>query len=231
MNFLKLAAASILGFGLVAGPAHAALIDFSTLNEGEIVGNEVGLMFDLGDGLTGTLTSSLLGSNATGDIVAFDTSPGSVGVGNDGDLASPFVHVNDATDIRDFGTAIILQEVGAVGPDDAASGGQITFTFDTAVEFVSVAILDGADNGANVQLFLDDVLAISGLGGGDNEFDEFIAGVPTLINSFSVRFGGSGAIGQFEINPASSVPAPPALALLLLGLVGLGAVQRRRRIA
>lgn len=227
MNFKPFVAVAAAVAGIAASSAHAVMIDFNAFNEGDIIGNEAGVAFDFGDGITGTLTSSNLGSNATGDIVVFDTRSGSSGVANDADLESPFTHVDDPTVVRDFGNAIILQEQGATAPDDASRGGQMTFTFDSAVEFVAVAILDGADDGANVQLFLDGALAASGLGGGDNEFDDFALATPTLINMFSVRFSGSGAIGELEVRLPSSVPEPSTLVLMLLGILGLTGVRHR----
>lgn len=231
MKLKHLAAVAAFVTGFAASAANAVMIDFNAFNEGDIVGNEAGLSFDFGDGISGILSSSNLGSNATGDIVIFDTNAGSASVGNDADLQSPFVHVDDATVTRSFGNALVLQETNAAAPDDASRGGEITFRFDAAVEFVSIAILDGADNGSNVRLFLDGTEIASGLGGGDNQFDDYFASTPTLITAFSVDFGGSGAIGEFAVNVPAAVPAPPALALLLLGLAGLGGVRRLRALA
>ena len=200
------------------------LFDFDSVDPGN------GL-FDFGGGLTGRITTGDLGSKATGDVVVFDTTAGSTSVGNDPDLLGPFTNVNNANDILDFGNALILNEKNGAGhgPDDAANGGAITFTFDLPVLLTAVFILDGADNSPNgASIFVDGAATAlaTGLGGGDRQFEVFDNFDPnTTVTSLTVDFAGSGAIGRFG---ATVVPVPAALPLLLTGLGAFALIARRK---
>lgn len=230
-GYMKILAGIATAAALFAASSASAatLVDFSTNFGGVVSEGDVITDFDFGGGLTGSITT-IPGKNATGEAMIFDTRPGTASVGNDRDLKSPFTNVNDASDKRGFDNALILQEKGSTdGPDDAARGGIITFNFDKAIRLASLSILDGNDNsptGASLFLDLATVAFATNLGGGDNEFETILPDV--TVNSFSVRFAGSGAIGQFE---ASAVPLPAALPMFLLALAGLGAYARRKNAA
>jgi len=227
MNILKTIALSVPVI-FAGAVAQSAVVNFDGISEGT---NMLG-GFDFGDGLTGTISSSHLGSNATGDVLICDTSTvGSECRENDPDLRSDFSAAPTSDEDLgsiDFGNALILEEAGGGGTnvDDAWSGGRITFTFDTAVDLVRLAILDGNDNPlSGGSIYLDGVLFDTNRGGGDNEYD--IVWIGKSVTSFSVDFAGSGAIGAFE---AAAVIPLPASAMLLLGGIGtLGALRRRKK--
>lgn len=224
MNSLKSLALAV-PIAFCGSLANAALVDFGGLAEGTAMGGA----FDFGGGLTGTLTSSDLGTNATGEILVCDTkTTGSDCRTNDPDLRSDFSAA--ATSDRDFGlldfgNALILEENSGPTPrvDDASTGGRITFLFDTMIDLLEIAILDGADNGpTGASIYLDGVLFASNRGGNDNEYDYVT--VNRRVMSFSVDFSGSGAIGEFS---ATAVPLPGS-AVLLIFCVGAIAAARRR---
>lgn len=235
-NFHRAGAAAILASALMLGGGAASantIVDFSqnfglSLSEGDVL-----TTFDFGGGLTGTITTSDLGSRATGEAMIFNTESPSISVGNDPDLAGPFQDVNNLSQFQEFGNALILQEDNSSrsrhnqGPDDAANGGAITFTFDTVVALTAIFILDGNDNGpTGASVLLDGSLFAQDLGGGDNQFERIDFAQGTLVNSFTVDFSGSGAIGRFG---AAVVPVPAAFPLMLTGLGVFGWIAARRR--
>ena len=232
MTYLKSLALS-LPVVLAGATVHAAVVDFGGVAEGtDVVGS-----FDYGGGLTGSISSSHLGSNATGDVVVCDTSTvGSACRRNDPDLRSDF-NAASGSDVDlglyDFGNALILEEaIRGANPDpnnvdDASQGGRITFSFDQTITLFSLAILDGADNSpTGATIFLDGIAYDSGRGGNDNEYDILKFGDSGVrVSSFSVDFAGSGAIGEFS----AVVPLPASALLLLGGLGALGAMRRRKQ--
>jgi len=251
-------AASLLAGAMVltAGMAKATtIVQFdensgSPLTEGAIVSDGTIGLFDFGNGLTGNISTSNLGSRATGRVQVFDTNPGTGSVANDPDLLGPFsaARASNPTDLAfgapslEFGNALILEEKPgsrpAPGfPDDAANGGRITFAFDLPIALTAIFLLDAGDNSGSARIFLDgvefDVASALGLGpsetfgGRDREYD-FINFDGRVVNSFSVEFPGSGAIGRFG---ASVVPIPATLPLLITGLGAFAFFARRRRKA
>jgi len=225
MKLLKPVLAALFLVMPVAGTATT--VDFSENFGGSLSAGDVLTDFDFGEGLTGAVTTSDLGSYATGDAVIFDTIGPNAGTANDPDLAGPFENVADSSDEREFGNALILQERRESDPDDARNGGAITFTFDTLIHLTSLSILDGNDNSpTGGSLFLDGILFATNLGGGDNQFQTTVLDV--FVTSFTVDFAGSGAIGEFT---AAAVPLPSGILLLLGALGGLGVVRRRRKVA
>lgn len=233
-RFKTLAAASVLGAAAILSTAAAnaanVIVDFSGFSEGQVLNGA----FNFGGGVTGTISTvanGTSGGHTTGEAMVFDTSPGSLSVGNDPDLRSNFTNVADSNDQRDFGNALILQERGASSPDDAARGGQIIFTFDSLVSLTRIFILDGNDNGpTGVSLFTDGstTALASNLGGGDREFEIHEFDPNSIVSQLTVDFAGSGAIGQFGF---AAVPVPASLPLLLTGLGAVAWVARRRKKA
>lgn len=239
---LRKATASLMIVGamtLAAGAANAAnvIVDFSGFSEGQVLNGA----FNFGGGVTGTITTSDFNpSKSTGEAMVFDTTGGR-SIINDPDLAGPFQDVNNLNDpLTGFGNALILQEINSPflsdgvtprGPDDVASGGRITFTFDSVVSLTRIFILDGNDNSpTGASLFLDGstTALATNLGGGDNQFElfEFLPG--NNVSQLTVDFAGSGAIGQFGF---AAIPVPASLPLLLTGLGAVAWVARRRRKA
>ncbi|MEM7524383.1 MAG: hypothetical protein AAF360_11615 [Pseudomonadota bacterium] len=215
----------------VAGSAGAVTVDFSQSGGAVLVEGQELTDFDFGGGLSGSITA-VGGAN---EARIFDTTPGSVGTtaaglggGGDPDLAGPFTNVNDETDVRVFGNALIIQEdapTASAIPDDEAGGGTVTFTFDTAIDLLSLSYLDG-ERGAFVLIDGEQVGEV--FSGNDQLFNEVFFGDSALgVTSFTVVYNGSGAIGAFDA-AISAVPAPPALPLAIAAFLGLVLVGRRR---
>ncbi|MEL6677087.1 MAG: VPLPA-CTERM sorting domain-containing protein [Pseudomonadota bacterium] len=224
--------AALAALSLFATSAQAATVDFATnfgaaLTEGTEITD-----FDFGNGLTGRLTVT----GGAREARIFDTTPGSVGTtsakqggGGDEDLASPFTNIDNASDKRSFGNALIIQESARKAsaiPDDNAGRGTITFAFDRKIDLFSLTYLDG-EKGAVVQV---DGNRVGGVArGADNLFDvlTFDEDAARGIDGFTVVFRGSGAIGAFEAAPAP-VPLPAGAALLVTALAALAVAKRRR---
>ena len=230
-------AASMLAGAMVltAGMAKATtIVQFdenfgSSLLEGDIISDGTVGLFDFGGGLTGNITTSDLGSRATGRVQIFDTNAGTDSVGNDPDLLGPFTDVHGVGPDLEFGNALILEEKNSTSPDDAANGGAITFTFDVPVALTALFILDGNDNSPlGASIFLDGNLFGTNFGGHDNEYERIGFAANTIVTTLTIDFQGSGAIGRFG---AAVVPIPATLPLLLTGLGAFAWVARRRKKA
>ena len=214
------AAVTAVSFG-VAGAAHAVTVDFSENNGAALSAGDILTDFDFGSGLTGTASVSNTGGGPDLALIFDSMSP----TGGDDDLESPFTNVDDPFDMMSFGNVLIISEDGDVNdPDDEAGGGSITFTFDNAINLSSIALLDGEED---ISVSTSAGFNQSGFGGPDNTFD--IAEInQSGIVSFTVTFGGSGAIGAFDAQLAP-VPLPATLPMLAFGLAGAGYVMRRQQ--
>lgn len=221
----------ILGFATAAtmsimtATAGAATVDFAGFSNGDLVTG-----FDFGNGLTGTLAVINGETNAAGEGRIFDTRRSTT---LDPDLENPFTNSLSPFDVRPFGNALIVQAVGNDNqgtPDDEASGGIFTFTFDRAIDLFSLLYLDG-EEGASIQVGGNTVAGFERGISGDNRFVElFLNGQANGITQFSVFANGSGAIGGFEAS-VSQVPLPAALPLMAAGMGLLGFMGWRRKNA
>ena len=221
MKRVLLATASA-GLFAFAGTAQAATVDFGTNFGASLTEGQQITTFDFGAGLTGSLSVT----GGTGEALILDSSPAvgdpNTGITNDPDLASP---LNDADNVLgpiDFDNVLIIQsnDSGVTAPNDERSGGTITFNFDNLITLDSIYLLDG-EEGISLEYVGGPLV---GLGGPDNTFD-FVTVNSAPISSFTVRFGGSGAIGGFE---ATVVPLPAGGLLLLTGLGALTIARRRK---
>jgi hypothetical protein len=220
---------------LMATGASAATVDFGTNLDtvhnpaAATVHGEIFDRFDFGGGISGYVVVENNGQSAPGEARIFNSRLTNT---SDDDLEGDFTNPLDASDVRDFGNILIIQErahLASSNADDERSGGAITFIFDAAIDLLSLDYLDG-ERGAVVSTD-NQILATLGQNvNGDNEFTSFdFSGqtAATSITEFRVDYVGSGAIGAFDATLAA-VPVPAALPLMLLGLGGLGALRRRK---
>ncbi len=222
---------------LAAAPVAASTfsIDFSGFAEGTFLDNRV----TLAPGLSAIVSSSRNFDGSTGIARVCDTSNGAVCSGNDPDLLSPFTNI-DTNGQQDLGNVLIIQNASKSSVDDDGRGGRLTFSDflydgEEALILDSLDFVDTIDNPNGGQLFLngsnanfEDADNMSIFGGGDREFERVSVGLE--ISSFSVTFGGSGAIDNIELSLAP-IPLPMPALMLLAALGATGVAARRRKAA
>lgn len=234
-----------LALALTTGTAQAALIDFNSYSAGTIIDNE----YTISDGVT--INGVNVDRGNTGNLaVVFDTDSPS---GDDGDLGAPFT--NATLGNFDPGHVLIIHEhpnrcdgTTCSNPDDEGSrpAGYFDIDFGGLVTLNSIDFFDieGAENGAgphnSILLFDETNTQISpntfyspGTGG-DNTWGRLsfdVAGV----SSIRLHLGGSGAIDNIDFTrpptpPQEELPLPGTPLLLLLGLAGLMANRKLRKL-
>jgi len=226
---------------LVAAPAASAGLvttDFTGLANGQ---NVEGTTFNAGTLAEFTATST--GNNQ--GLRIFDTTPGGPNL-NMGD--------NDLL-VAGFGNALILQDNQGVTPNDANEGGVINFAFASAVELVSIDLIDFnggtastftlTDEGGNTRTFSlpDDWTGEAGVNGapgfGTLDFDTnnqvgFDGNIATFIDAGAFDLTGVVSVG-FDLGGSGAIdnlravvvplPLPAGLAAAGLGLIA--GVRRR----
>lgn len=139
-------------------------------------------------------------------------------------------------------------------PDDDNDGSVFNFNFDSAVfttgvDLISLDVFDVDDGWVNESVTLsiydmeddqigDDVVILGSQVGDGNaarlDLAYFFAG-NAGVGRLQVAISGSGAISNLAFDPpppnGAQVPEPASMALFTVGLIGLGAVHRRRRKA
>jgi hypothetical protein len=222
----------------MAVPAVTYTIDFESFAEGD----QLDGLVDFGGGLTGfVVTDRNDGADAPATICS--TVSGSICVGNDPDLLSPFTGVGESAgdpDVSPGNVLIAPQPNGDVNDD--ADGASFTFSgFSVSgLRLVSALFLDTDDDGGSgAEIWLDGVVAASLLGnktafgGGDNEYERAVFG-QTPFTELKVVLPGSGALGDLVFAaPApiteERIPLPAAAWMLLAGVGGLAGLRARRR--
>ena len=141
--------------------------------------------------------------------------------GDDGDLAT-----GDYFGSKEQGNVLIIQEDNSrrknrddLGEaDDERKGGTITFTFDRAIQYISLGFLDfdehakgefrfysdAEDTTAALKLNIKDVQAINPAFSGDNSvrlFENIKEGMEVTFERLEVEFPGSGAITHLCFSP------------------------------
>jgi len=193
----------------------------------------------------GTLAEFLATSSGDNQgLRIFDTTPGGPNSGGpDPDLLVP-----------GFGNALILQDNTGVIPNDSDEGGVISFDFTSAVELVSIDLIDFNGSSASVFTLTDsegdtrsffvpnDWTGEPGAGGADGfgtlMFDQnnqagFMGNIATFVDSGAFDLDGV-VSADFDLGGSAAldnlvvvIPAPGGAALLLTG--GALAGTRRRR--
>ncbi len=213
---LVLAATTALAFAV---PASAAVLDFNSFASGVAINS---ISSD-----DGTVTATVTTTGGIGQALTFDT--GLTGT-DDPDLEAPFTLFSDPTAPTVNPGNVLIIQTDAGNPDDDADGGTIRFDFDTAVNFTSFRIFDGAaidvssTSGGFFAGFVPEPTV-----GGSNLYGQFdVSGLFDNIFDLTFTFKGSGAIDDLNV---TAVPVPAALPLLLGAFGALGYVGRRRRKA
>ncbi len=201
--------------------AQAAVLDFEGLSNGALVD---GFSF-MDNGITVTATLSVIGGANEARI--FDTDLTGTA---DPDLEAPFL---GGGALRPGNVLIIQEEAGVASaiPDDNADGGVITFTFDRAVNFLGLSVLDDATltiSSDGSGLTRRPSITRDGAGRNFAFRDDIFGDLTRLTIDFN---GASGAIDNLSFAAVPAVPLPAALPMLLAGLGGLAWLGRRRKSA
>lgn len=224
MNIRTLAGAMAIAIALPVAASAATVFDFEGFSNAQQITSVS----------AGGITATVSATGGANIAVACDTGA-TTSECDDLDLLAPFdgmqFNGNFATGDSELGMVAIVQEAGtAPGVADAeASGGILTFTFDTLVELISVTIVD-VESRATMSITLDGVQltqpdpAKDGFSG-NNLYEVFAPGTGGILgNVLSFRVSTSFAIDNITVQ---AVPVPAALPLLLAALGGLGLLRRR----
>lgn len=201
-------------------------------------------------------TFSVNNPNRSNDfLVAFDTNNPTGGDSDLAAPFAPGVNNTTGEGNLMPGNVLIIQEntdscttsggqfINCSDPDDEGRrpAGTISVVFTQAVDLMSIDFFDienienGSTENNRIRLYSDAAKTAPilldfytpGMGAGnaaDNKWDRVLFDVSGVM-AIDINFGGSGALDNIVIDVP--VPAPGALALLGLGLFGLGAARRK----
>jgi len=233
MSFFKVAAAAAVLAG--TSTAQASPLDFETfagtglpagpLAHGTLIDN--GTIFDLGGGLTATITTASNGNTNKAQIYNSRIN----GVGQDPDLERP----NNVATPNDDSSAylsnvLIISDNGNTGSStsDEGLGGSITFDFNRRVNISGVTVIDAEQGSNEIDIAVNgNTPSVTDIFVGDDLWQALDLDL-NGVNSVTFFFGRSGAIDNLLV---SEVPVPAAGILLLSALGGFAGVRRLRKSA
>lgn len=160
------------------------------------------------------------------------------GVGGGGSVVGTPTSIQ-IRDIDQFGRQNLVPEDGSQYLD---SNDTLGFTLDINTEFLNIAplgtisffLMDAADQGATFVLSYggDETKTLTGQSDGTINWFAIKFDAPTTMATIrfsnEVRMDDGFGVDGFQVAP---IPIPPAVAMLLTGLAGLGFIGRRRRAA
>ena len=225
-----LAAAGLLA---IAGTAQATLIDFQSLADG-VIGESAWETFNLDTDVPGPAYGYDIDVSAGGTgYVYFDSGTAGIGVCSSGLTGTKSV------DTAYYGDSTNMCYNSA--DDNVTIRESLTFTFNETTSLDSIWLNDNHDDGTmvgvTVLLSVNGGPAIEYTFSAADETDQYGLGASIDLSALglnyygvgdtlTVSYGGSAA-DEFYIS-AIEVPEPAIVALLVMGLIGMGVAQRRK---